>query len=452
MFSAFQTHLKSTAVITAIAIHMFYRAYKNPGLAGLIDQPLPFAVLQMGGMLQVGARVLHVLRGPGHVVAINEADSRRKPFVVAFESGETHQYSKESVTKLVILSKAREAANASSLLDVGMRVMHEQRGSGKCIEINLAEPRGKPYYIEFDNGEVHHYSQDSVMKLRVLGKGAKVWHPMHGAGTLVEVNPADVRRRPYHVLFENGERHTYSSESAMKLQIRKLLVPPPKRIITAPSASLVHSAGDDSHSPQLPTVNYASGNDVEGTGGAAGAEVAGHKSPWLSTITPERMPPAAPRHRQRKARRESSQTDEPIAAEDAPAGLTPDADVVPRYDSDAIDAVVEDHPCEASDAATSLLDPAGPTAPRSQRNPSLDSADDAAASAADVCVAMDVTANSQKEACAEVKAVWVPSAVGEGSKGRIELRASPARMRLPERGVQGRSELHGTGVVEAGPL
>jgi hypothetical protein len=521
--SAFQFHLKCTAVITACAIHMFYRVYKNPDLAGLIDQPLPFAVLQMGGMLQVGTRVLHVLRGAGQVVAINESDQRQKPYTVAFESGETHQYSKESVTKLVILSKAREAANASCVIEVGMRVTHDQRGSGKCIEINLAEPRGKPYYIQYDSsGEVHHYSQDSVMKLRVLGKGAKVWHPTHGPGTLVDVNPADVRRRPYHVLFESGAAHKYSAESAMKLQVRRLLVPPPPRllIVSASKPQLCPSDQTDTvvahaetlsraWSMRLPAealdasppiyATYDNGGVEQSTDGVAGGV---HVDYPTSPARPKQAPPAAPRG-QRKVRRvtvdalngaadeaadspreerDSAAAASSVAMEGAPLAAPRRRKPHVRRDS-SLDDVVES-PSSLDNGETQKLSwsvpespmlqtageapvfdangaegrpgsplepsPAGATSstiqavvrplpatdepsdvPRRRLHKSrMSSADDTDASGSRASVFSACEADGvepdQKEVRAEVKAVWVPSAAGAASEGRVELRASPA--------------------------
>jgi hypothetical protein len=108
----------------------------------------------------------------------------------------------------------------------GQRVWHPARGFGKVIIVNRDDPRDKPYYIEFDSGEVHCYSSESASKLRseasvLLGlvEGAKVLHDTRGEGTIVKVDEFDKRGKPVVVRFQGGDEHHYSLESAAKLQV-----------------------------------------------------------------------------------------------------------------------------------------------------------------------------------------------------------------------------------------
>lgn len=57
---------------------------------------------------------------------------------------------------------------SKGLLRVGEAVLHAHRGKGKVIGVDNNDERGKPYIISFENGEVHHYSQASALKLQKL--------------------------------------------------------------------------------------------------------------------------------------------------------------------------------------------------------------------------------------------------------------------------------------------
>lgn len=54
-----------------------------------------------------------------------------------------------------------------------------------------------------------------------MARGARVYHQQRGYGRITEVVKADPRDKPYHVTFDNGERHCYSLKSAAKF----ILVP-----------------------------------------------------------------------------------------------------------------------------------------------------------------------------------------------------------------------------------
>jgi hypothetical protein len=52
---------------------------------------------------------------------------------------------------------------------VGASVLHDERGRGTVKDVNWGDKRGKPIYVHFETGEVHHYSEDSALKkLRIL--------------------------------------------------------------------------------------------------------------------------------------------------------------------------------------------------------------------------------------------------------------------------------------------
>jgi hypothetical protein len=103
----------------------------------------------------------------------------------------------------------------------GVCVFHEGRGSGRIVARNLED--SKPYRVQFDSGEVHSYSEASAGKLRavalseLLVEGARVTHSVRGGGYIIRVILDDARGKPYHVMFDSGEFHSYSAASAMKL-------------------------------------------------------------------------------------------------------------------------------------------------------------------------------------------------------------------------------------------
>ena len=111
------------------------------------------------------------------------------------------------------------------LLEEGVRVFHEGRGSGRLLKVVPEDERGKPYRVQFDNGEVHSYSAASAAKLRVvtlsetLVPGARVFHDARGGGYIAKYNPDDARGKPYHVEFDSGEVHCYSESSVLKLRV-----------------------------------------------------------------------------------------------------------------------------------------------------------------------------------------------------------------------------------------
>ena len=62
----------------------------------------------------------------------------------------------------------RNGEGSPPQLDVGTRVFHDGRGSGRVIEIDLGDARSKPYRVQFDNGQAHAYSIASTTKLRAV--------------------------------------------------------------------------------------------------------------------------------------------------------------------------------------------------------------------------------------------------------------------------------------------
>jgi hypothetical protein len=113
------------------------------------------------------------------------------------------------------------------LLEQGVRVFHDSHGSGEIVLIDVEDARRKPYRVLFDSGEVHSYSATSAAKLRVmatskaLGVGARMLHDEHGSGYIAEVNLNEKRGKPYRVRFDSGEVHAYSLSSALKLRVKR---------------------------------------------------------------------------------------------------------------------------------------------------------------------------------------------------------------------------------------
>ena len=50
----------------------------------------------------------------------------------------------------------------------GSRVVHPTRGAGVVVRIDQYDPRDKPFRVEYDNNEVHHYSMGSLKKLVMM--------------------------------------------------------------------------------------------------------------------------------------------------------------------------------------------------------------------------------------------------------------------------------------------
>ena len=83
--------------------------------------------------------------------------------------------------------------------------------------------------------------------------GARVSHTVHGRGTVIEVNTHDRRGKPYIVQFDNGETHQYSEESAVKLQLcdeRDGNAAPQSRGSGEPQDSGAQAGGPQGVSPQ----------------------------------------------------------------------------------------------------------------------------------------------------------------------------------------------------------
>jgi hypothetical protein len=55
----------------------------------------------------------------------------------------------------------------------GAKVVHGSRGQGVVVTIDVAEKRGKPVIVQFESGEVHHYSLQSAAKLKVVPPGSR---------------------------------------------------------------------------------------------------------------------------------------------------------------------------------------------------------------------------------------------------------------------------------------
>lgn len=74
--------------------------------------------------------------------------------------------------------------------------------------------------IKHKKDHLHRRHIDELKDTSRLKKGTDVHHQIHGAGRVIEHDFDDVRGKPYHVRFVNGEVHCYSEESARKLHER----------------------------------------------------------------------------------------------------------------------------------------------------------------------------------------------------------------------------------------
>ena len=128
----------------------------------------------------------------------------------------------------------------------GTFVSHEQRGAGMICQVDPWDPVAKPYIVQYSDGEQHRYSIAQVKsKLRLLApsalkiEGTRIIHPTHGPGVIRIFDPADPRDKPYIVEFAGGVRHHYSLAAIInKFRAEGVPVPPapPTREPTAAEA------------------------------------------------------------------------------------------------------------------------------------------------------------------------------------------------------------------------
>jgi len=240
------------------------RAYKrgppSPDVAGYHAAPTPHGGFGVFGSSSVPAETPHGGFGVFSSGALprrhsdNDIPSKGHRISVTAEGDEEDYDSNES----------DESDENPEVFTKGKRVWHPARGFGRIIMFNQDDPRAKPYYIEFDTGEVHCYSKESAGKLRSevsvvngLVDGAKVRHSTHGEGMIVTVDEFDTRGKPVMVRFDNGEEHHYSMASAAKLEILTRSSMDPSRPKT-PKTPKSGPATPKSGGPQTPRGEIAS--------------------------------------------------------------------------------------------------------------------------------------------------------------------------------------------------
>jgi hypothetical protein len=171
--SATASDLKQTQAWNAS--RLFKLEHEAP-TESLLDADLNIEVAEYDDDLKPGMKVDHAVHGLGTIIEVDCHNDRAKPYKVQFDNGETHQYSEESAVKLFTI----EVPEGSSWLGTekwktriyfdddlrpGMKVDHPVHGLGTVVLVDFNNVRGKPYKVEFDNGETHEYSEDSAVKL-----------------------------------------------------------------------------------------------------------------------------------------------------------------------------------------------------------------------------------------------------------------------------------------------
>ena len=142
----------------------------------------------------VGTRVMHPIRGGGHVVKVDSDDPRGRPVHVSFDNGEHHQYTWSSAAQR--LEQVEEQSTPKADLVIFTRVVHPALGGGRVVKVDSKDPRGRPVHVMFDKGEFHQYTLESaVAKLNLL--------------------------RPIHLVFDNGEVHHYKFAGAKLEQVEQ---------------------------------------------------------------------------------------------------------------------------------------------------------------------------------------------------------------------------------------
>jgi hypothetical protein len=116
----------------------------------------------------------------------------------------------------------------------GTFVSHGRRGTGMICQVDPWDPVAKPYMVQYSDGEQHRYSIAQVKsKLRLLTpsalkiEGTGIIHPTHGPGVIRIFDPADPRDKPYVVEFSGGVRHHYSlAQIINKFRAEGVPIPP----------------------------------------------------------------------------------------------------------------------------------------------------------------------------------------------------------------------------------
>ena len=125
-------------------------------------------------MFRKGQRVNHPRRGDGTVANIDS--NARLKYHVLFDNGELHRYSETSAEKFTKISEREQeyedAKSAGARFCFGQRVSHARHGKGMVVNVDMSSE--KPYTVEFENGERHSYSEGSSVKLKAQGDAAKV--------------------------------------------------------------------------------------------------------------------------------------------------------------------------------------------------------------------------------------------------------------------------------------
>jgi hypothetical protein len=93
-----------------------------------------------------------------------------------------------------------EKAHRTQLLKRDERVHHPFKGAGTVVLVKMGAE-----------------GEDTMHGLK---EGTKVIHPAHGKGEVLKIDRSDDRGRPFEVQFDNGEKHKYTKASALsKLQV-----------------------------------------------------------------------------------------------------------------------------------------------------------------------------------------------------------------------------------------
>jgi hypothetical protein len=73
-----------------------------------------------------------------------------------------------AVATVAVAKRRLSTLDGLPVMPEGSRVVHPTRGAGVVARIDHHNFRDKPFRVEYDNNEVHHYSMRSLMKLVMM--------------------------------------------------------------------------------------------------------------------------------------------------------------------------------------------------------------------------------------------------------------------------------------------
>jgi len=183
----------------------------------------------------------------GQVATLACAFKQTVSFATKFEQLYAYLSTAGEDTRLFGFGADAPPTPLSSLLTLakGTHVTHSERGAGVICKVDPSDWRGRPYVVEYANGERHHYTiaaaasklcvDDAEPKSHSKSiEGTRVIHRELGHGVIQTFQPDS--GTPYVVEYADGERHRYSLAAILTEfdAVDAVSVPPSPQVVPAP--------------------------------------------------------------------------------------------------------------------------------------------------------------------------------------------------------------------------